>query len=402
LRRFLQLVCAVALGASVLHAQPARALVPTWLSVGTSDPLLYENGDGIWESATIDVGTDAETAHWVLTSSGGQVVHEADLTAEQLSLAQHGAGTISVSSATTGKVLSAGTYTVTVTATSTGEEPSTRSATIYVGTAPPLAAPARSASAFYPRDTLPGVAHTIAFRQGGLDAVVSEWAQPTIEVVGPDGEVVAWWYVDQDHSSERWNGKWWDELAPAGTYRVRLAVRDGHGTTYGPLSPPFTLSWGYRVQATSTATRTANATRTATLTQRQARLRIIDGSLRYRAFNTDWRRDPLVRTAHRVTLPRDRAAGYWPVLVVRGLRQYDVDLDLEMVTPEGDVRNIDVYSRVDTRSMIYPIPGRFIRSDGTVRFRLLWTSHGPTGAAGRVGRTDTIGIQTVRYVWRGL
>jgi hypothetical protein len=402
LRRFLQLICAVALGASVLQAQPARALVPTWLSVGTSDPLLNENGDGYWESATIDVGTDADTAHWVLTTAAGQVVAEADLTAEQLSLAQHGAGTLSVSSATAGKELAAGTYTVTVTATSTGEEPSTRSATIYVSTAPKLAAPTRSTSAFYPRDTLPGMAHAITFRQGGLDATISQWATPRIEVVGPGDEVVGPWNVDQDNPTLRWNGEKWDVLMPAGTYRARLSVNDGNQTTYGPLSQPFTLSWGYRVQVTSTATRTANATRTATLTQRQASMRVVDGSLRYRAFNTDWRRQPLVRTSHRVSLPRDRAPGYWPVLVVRGPRQYDIDLDLEMVTPDGDVRKIDVYTRVDTRSMIYPIPGRFIRADGTVRFRLLWTSHGPTGTPGRVGRTDTISIQTVRYVWRGL
>ncbi|QSR25216.1 hypothetical protein CFH99_06220 [Nocardioides aromaticivorans] len=392
----------MALGASLLHAQPAQALDPTWLVVGTSDPLLNENGDGYWESATIDVGTDADTAHWVLTTAAGQVVAEADLTAEQLSLAQHGAGTISVSSATVGKVLAAGTYTVTVTATSTGEEPTTRSTTIHVSTAPRLAAPTRSASTFYPRDTLPGVAHAVTLRQGGLDATISELATPRIEIVGPDGHVVGPWNVDHDNPTLRWNGEEWDVLQPAGTYRARLAVHDGNQTVYGPLSQPFTLSWGYRVQVTSTATRTANATRTATLTQRQARVRVVDGSLRYRAYNTDWRRQPLVRTAHRVTLPRDRAPGYWPVLVVRGPRQYDIDLDLEMVTREGDVRNIDVFTRVDTRSMIYPIPGRFIRSDGTVRFRLLWSSYGPTGTAGRVGRTDTISIQSVRYVWRGL
>ncbi len=228
------------------------------------------------------------------------------------------------------------------------------------------------------------------------------------QVVSSSGEGRAGpWYVEEGDPLLRWDGTiqpagGGTAFAGAGTYQVRLLLRDGDQWTFGPLSAPFTLSWGYRVYTERTTHRTADATRVATLTQRQARVRVVDGSLRYRAFNTDWRRTPLVRTAHRVRIPRGRIPGSWPVLVVRGLRQYDVDLDLEIVLPSGLVRNVDIYGGVDTRSMILPLPPRWLRADGTVRFRLLWTSHGPTGTAHRVGRTDTVGVRIATYVWRGL
>lgn len=304
-------------------------------------------------------------------------------------------------------MLAAGTWTFSVTATATGKAPSTASAAIHVSTAPPLTPLPPSATVIYPRDTKPGVAHAVAFRHG-LDATVRGWGTAMWEVVGSAGQRVAGpWYVEDGDPLLRWDGTiqpagGGTAFASAGTYRVRLLGRDGDQWKFGPLSRPFTLSWGYRVYAERTTHRTAEATRLATLTQRQARVRVVDGSLRYRAFNTDWRREPLVRTAHRVRIPRGRMPGSWPVLVVRGPRQYDLDLDLEIVTPSGLVRNIDIYAGVDTRTMTLPLPPRWIRADGTVRFRLLWTSHGPTGAPHRVGRTDTVGVRIATYVWRGL
>ncbi len=406
MRRFLRLLTALALGAVLLGTPPAGAADATWLYVSSHDPLLNENGDGYWESATVSVSSDADAAHWSLLSPGGQVVAEADFTNEQLYAAHwSGSAALEVSSVTTGVALPAGTYTFSVTATAVGKTPSTASTAIYVSTAPPLTALTPSAPTIYPRDSHPGVPHTIAFRHH-LDSTVAGWGSVTFQVLGPDDFVDGAWIVDGNEPLLRWNGTYQPQgggttLAPEGTYRIRMVLSDGDRWTYGPLSEPFTVSWDYRALVTSTTARPATSTRTATLTQRHARVRASDGSLRYRAFNTSWRQEALVRTAHRVRIPRDRVAGYPVFLVVRNRLQWDRDMDLEVVTPAGQVRNIDLFAAKDRRRLVYPIPRHLIRADGTVRIRLLWTSQGPTGAPGRVGRTDTVGVQTTRYVWRG-
>lgn len=399
------MLCVATLGASVLGALPAAALEPTWLSVRSWDPLLNENGDAYWESATITVYTDADAAHWELATNG-QAVADGDLSADQLSVADNGYGVdVPVSSATMGVTLVAGTYTFTVTATKDGEEPSTRSADLHVSTAPALPPLVPSAAVLYPLDEYPGVAHGVTFRHG-LDATLAELSSARYEVVGADGPLGNWAVEPGDHLL-RWDGTYYPpegggspSVAPAGTYQVRLVVDDDRGRRSGPLSGPFRLSRGYRSLAERGTSRTANATRTATLTKRLARLRVVDGSLRYRALNNNWRPSALVRTAHRVAVSRNRVAGQPVVLVVRGRWQDDMDIDLEIVTPRGRVRNIDVYWSVSRRALVLPIPTRWIRTNGTVRFRLLWTSHGTTGSAGRVGRTDSVGVRVTRYVWR--
>lgn len=402
MRRVLGLLTAALMGAALLGAPPAGAAEVTWLYVRSFDPLLNENGDGLWESATVTVGTDAEAAHWELASPAGQVVAGAQLTARQLSEASRGEGSFSINSATTGSPLEAGTWTFTVTATATGRAPSTASAEIHVTTAPPLTALAPSAATIYPRDTHPGVAHTVAFRHR-LDSTIADRISAVFQVFGPNGFVDGAWTVDGDEPLLRWSG-WYQpsgggtRLAPEGSYRIRMLLSDGDDWIPGPLSQPFTVSWDYRVPVTRRTSRPAAATRTATLTQRYARVRAVDGSLRYRAFNTDWRQRPLVRTAHRVGIPRDRAPGFPVFLVVRGRIALAIDLDLEVVTPAGEVRNIDIFGAKDQRSLSYSIPPRMIRADRTVRFRLLWTSWGPPS---RTGRTDTVGLEYTSYVWRG-
>lgn len=399
MRRFLLLVCATALGASVLGAVPAVALAATpWLSVYTIDPLLNENGDGLWESATVDVSTDGDAARWTLTKDGeGAVVAEADLTP-----AQRSGEPVAVSSATVGGPLAAGSYTFTVTATASGKAPVSKDAKIYVSTAPALTALAPSAATIYPQDHYAGVAHEVTFRHG-LDATIVQRAQPMFEVVGA-GRAIGPWNVDPGVPLLRWDGRGTplNDVVPNGTYRLRLVVRDDGRETYGPLSQPFRVSRGYRDITTPTVAQKANATRTATLTQRHARVRIVNGTLRYRAFDTNWRSPSLVRTAHRVRIPVDRIAGGPVILVMNGRRQDLIDLDLEVVHPDGRVRNIDYYAWATKRSLGYSIPRRLVRADGTVRFRILWTSHGVTGAPGRVGRVDTVGVRVHRYVWRDL
>lgn len=406
MRRFLRLLTAVALGAALVCAPSAGAAEATWLNVSGYDPLLNENGDGYWESATVTVTTDADAVHWSLLSAGGQAVAEADLTPDQLVTA-HGPGGVAlpISSATTGAPLPAGTYTFSVTATAAGKAPAAASTPIFVSTAPPLTALTPSAPTIYPRDTHPGVPHTIAFRHH-LDTTITQSTSVMFQVLGPDDFVDGAWIVDGDEPLLRWNGMYQPpgggmSLAPEGTYRIRILLSDGDHWADGPLSKPFTVSWDYRALVTTTIARPATATRTATLTQRHARVRAVDGSLHYRAFNTSWRQEALARTAHRVGVPRNRVPGYPVLLVVRGRYQWDIDTDLEVVTPDGRVRDIDLFAAKDRRRLIYPIPRSLVRADGTFRFRLLWTSHGPTGAPGRTGRTDTVGVQYTRYVWRG-
>lgn len=406
MRRLLLLLCATALGSSVLGAVPAVALEQTWLDVTSDDRLLNENGDGIWESATVKVHTDAATAHWEL-ATGGEVVAEADLTAGQVSDAHGPYGAdLRVSSATTGSALAAGTYTFKVTASAAYKAPATATTNIYVSTAPPLGAPAPDAAVFYPNDHYPGVAHDATFRHG-LDPTILAWGNVGFEVLS-DTAAFGPWAVDPRDPLLRWDG--WGSpqtggaAGPprAGTYRLRFVVGDDRQRVPGPLSAPFRLSAAYRGFGERTVTRKANATRTATLTQRQARVRVVRGSLRYRALNTDWRREPLVRTAHRVRVPRERVAGTPAFVVVRGRWQWPQDPDAEVVTPDGRVRSIDLFAALDKRFMILSIPPRLIHPDGTVRFRLLWSSLGVTGSPGRTGRADTVGVQVSTYVWHDL
>ncbi|KRA31300.1 hypothetical protein ASD81_17795 [Nocardioides sp. Root614] len=403
------MLCVATLGASVLGALPAAAaLEAPWLVVYTPDPLLNENGDGYWDSATVEVGTNADTAHWAL-STGGQVVAEADLTETELASAHTwDRASLPVSSTTTGVTLAAGTYTFTVTATTTGGESTTSSTNLYVSTAAPLTPWVPSAAVLYPHDYYPGVAHSITLRHG-VDATIAEWGWPRFELIGPDGVRVLW-SIDQHDPLLHWDGLIpapsgsSTVQAPAGTYRARLQLQDNGITTYGPMSQPFTLSWGYRTTVKVTNRRTAVATRTATLTQRHARVRAVDGSLRYRSFRTDWPEQPLVRTAHRVRIPSNRVADGPVLLIIRGRWQDELDPDFEIVTPSGRVRNIDMYEAVSLRSRVVAIPRRWIRADGTVRFRLLWSSHpnGVTGTPGRTGRTDAVDVRVTRYVWHNL
>lgn len=402
MRRFLRLLAASALGASTLGSVPAQAVEQTWLVVTDGDVLLDENGDGFWEAARIGVSTDADSARWTLTSPTSEVVAGADLTEPELQAAEHGAHAIEISSATTGTPLATGTHLLTVTATTVGEEPTTRSVTIHVAHGPAWTALVPSTRSFYPRDTHPGVPHTIAVRHR-IDPTVLAWGSVMWEVVGPNGRVDGPWWVEADEPLLRWDGTveratGGRALAPAGSYRIRLVGREDGWPFQGPLSEPFEVSWNYRALVTRARARPATATRTATLTQRHARVRAVDGSLRYRAFNSSWRQEPLVRTAHRLGIPRGRAPGFPVFLVVRGRVALAIDLDLEVVTPAGKVRNIDIFGAKDQRTLSYSIPPRMIRSDGSLRFRLLWTSWGPPS---RTGRTDSVGVQYTTYVWRG-
>lgn len=88
MRSVLRVLTTLAVGAAVLCAPPATAAEVTWLYVNSFDPLLNENGDDLWESATVTVRSEADTAHWSLTSPSGEVVAGADLTHEQLSSAR--------------------------------------------------------------------------------------------------------------------------------------------------------------------------------------------------------------------------------------------------------------------------------------------------------------------------
>ncbi len=392
-RRFWILLCAAALGLTLLGASPASA-APLWLHV-TSEPLLSENGDGYWDSATVVVSTNADAAHWVLTGLG-KTVAEGDLTDAQLQAARVGhPAQIEVSSAITGAPIAAGTYRITVTATAADQAPMTQGGSIHVSTGRPLTPMARSAAVIFPNDYNPGVAHEIAFRHG-LDATTLAHGGVRFEVLGPGGVRYGPWNVDPRDPYLRWNGmdRDQDTVAP-GAYWMRLTITDG-GTKAGPLSQPFGVSRAYRVRAVQTITQRANATRSATLTQRHARLRIVDGSLRYRRTTANWRKKSLVRTAHGVRIPSNRIPGTRALLIVRGRWKHS-DVDLEVVAPDGRVRNLDVYDEGGPGYLGFKIPPSLIRPDGTVRFRVLWT-----GTFATTGRVDWVGVRIDKWVWRDL
>lgn len=395
MRRFLILLCAAASGLALLGAPPASA-GPLWLYV-TSDPLLNENGDGYWDSVTVTVSTNADAAHWVLTGLG-KTVAEGDLTDAQLQAARVGhPAEIEVSSAITGAPLAAGAYRITVTAAAAEEAPLTRGATFYVSTGRPLTSMARSAAVIFPNDLNPGVAHEIAFRHG-LDATTLAHAGVRFEVVGPGGVRYGPWNIDPRDPFLRWNGRDQDDdTVTPGAYWVRLTVA-GNGSDSGPLSQPFGVSRGYRVRTVRTTTQQANASRTRTLTQRHARLRVVDGGLRYRRTTGDWRRTSLVRTAHQVRIPAGRIPGTRPALIVRG-RWHDADAALEVLTRTGRPRLVSVYDGGGPGYRLFVIPRYLLRADGTVRFRVVWSTNDSTY---RTGRVDSIGVRIDKWVWRDL
>ncbi len=403
MRRVLTLLCAAAVGVSLLGAAPATALEPTWISVLRDQPLLNENGDGFWETATVGLVTDADAAHWVLTR-GTTVVAQGDLDDDLLGATRYGKVDVPISSATAGAPLAAGTYTYTVTATKAGKEPASDATDIYVSTAPALTSYSATATVLYPNDLYAGVAHTVGLRHR-LDATIAQYGARNFEVVGADGVVVHRARTTAREPLLRWDGRYQPTAnssfvtAPAGTYRARLLIEnnDGTGWIHGPLSQPFKVSRGYRVGQRSTVTRLANATRTATLTQRHGRLRIRDGILHYRRSSGGPSVTALVRTAHVVRVP----SGPWvpgsaPMLMIRG-RWHDFDVDLEVVTPTGQVRNVDVYMEGGPGYLGYQIPRSLIRADGTVRFRLVWSTW---GAPDHPGLVSSVGVRVNRWVWR--
>ncbi|MEV5001393.1 hypothetical protein [Nocardioides sp. LML1-1-1.1] len=396
MRRFLILLCAAALGLTLLGARPASA-TPLRLHV-SSEPLLSENGDGYWESATVFVSTNADAAHWVL-SGLGKTVAEGDVTDEQLQAARVGhPAEITVSSLTTGAPLAAGTYRFSVTATAADQAPLTGATEIHVSTARPLASMTRSATVIFPNDYNDGVAHEIAFRHG-LDAATITRGVVRWEVVGPGGVSYGPWNVDPRDPVLRWNGKDhdYDVVAP-GVYRVRLTVSDDGMTKSGPLSQPFGVSRGYRVSARQIVTQRAGTTRTATLTRRHARFSVVNGSLRYRRTGNDWRKTSLVRTAHQVRIPAGRIPGTRPALVVRG-RWHDADAALEVLTRTGRPRLVSAYDGGGPGYRLFVIPRYLLRADGTVRFRVVWSTNDSTY---RTGRVDSIGVRIDKWVWRDL
>jgi hypothetical protein len=309
---------------------------------------------------------------------------------------------LAVSSQTMGTTLAPGTYSFTVTAMASGKEPSTRSTPIHVSAAPALTPATPNAPVVYPQDSYAGVAHRVVFKPR-LDPILLKYGTGAFQVLD-DNRVLDTWTIDPGHPAMHWDGQYFPPdggglvLAPPGTYRVRLLVTDDGVTKYGPLSKPFALSWGYRVPTTRTTSRSAAGTRTATLVQRRARVRARDGRLHYRAHNTDWKNPPLVRTVHRVRVPSNRAPGYPPLLIIRGRWQHELDSDIEIVTPTGRVINLDVFATISERERGVWVPRRWIRENGTVKFRLLWSSYGTR----RIGRADTVHVRITRYAWRGL
>lgn len=404
-RRFLILLCAAALGLTLLGAQPASAAAPTWLYVGSYDPLLNENGDAYWESATVEVRTQADAAHWVL-ARGGTAVAQGDLTGTQLGQASGMGTSISISSAITGGTpLAAGTYTFAVHVTKAGELPNSAATEIYVSTAPPLASMVRSTTAFFPRDYRGDLPAEMTFRHR-LDATLLKAGVEGFEVIGPDGPLTSHWGIDPRDPLAHWDGMHVPAgghamtVAPPGVYRIRLMIRDNGATELvgGPLSQPFGLSWGYRVPSNSTTMQKAAATRTATLTRRHARFSVVDGSLRYRRTGNDWRKTSVVRTAHQVRIPTGRIPGSRPALIVRG-RWHDADAALEVLTRTGRPRLISAYDGGGPGYRLFNIPRYLLRADGTVRFRVVWSTNDSTY---RTGRVDSIGVRIEKWVWRDL
>lgn len=374
------------------------------LNVWSDDNLLNQNGDDYWESATARVTLDNSidvTAQWSIKSGTTLIAGPKPFTAEQLNSAKtsgYGAG-IPLSAQTIGKRLPAGAYWFEVRTTAV-EPDYTKSAVdrvaFHVSTSPALTTLAPNASVFHPRDNYPGVAHGITLSPR-LDRRIVRYGASSFTVLNADNESLGTWLIEPADPVIRWDG--WHEppsggspaLAPAGTYRIQLNVWDGGVPMPGPVSAPFTLSHRYRVPTLSTTGATAAGTRTATLIQRNARVRAEDGSLYYRNIWATYA-NPLVSTVHRVRVPAHDLGG--PTLRIRGRWELPTDIDIKIVTPSGRIVDVDTFGVLTERRVDVTIQRRWIRDDGTLKFRLLWQGYNP-------GRADRVEVAVWKYVWRG-
>ncbi|WP_370288918.1 hypothetical protein [Nocardioides sp.] len=374
---------------------------PTFLVVGSHDTVLEENGDGLWESATVEVSGQLDSGSWTVRTADGAVVGGAALTPEQVAAANDrpfGYLRLPIDSDTLGVRLPAGPATVTVTGVYRDHRPTTASTVIHVSDAPAVTAPRLHGTTIFPRDSHPGVDHvTSAVFTVGATARAHEYV--LWQVVGPSGLAVDGPYpLRTRERTLTWDGATRRDgeggaTAPAGTYHLQLLFTDGGSLVPGARSAPIRVSHDYRTVRDVAQLRSAASTRTRTLRVRDARLRAVSGSLRYRAL--DRRAQALVRTEHVVRVPASRAPGYPIFLRLEGRHRQPDGFDLEVVLADGRVRDVDIYAKLSNRQVWYVVPPRLIRRDGTVRFRVRWDGFRYDGPA----RLDQIGVQTTQYVW---
>lgn len=374
---------------------------PTFLVVSSHDTVLEENGDGLWESATVEVYGQLDSGRWSVRTADGAVVGGADLTPGQIVAANDLPSSylrLAIDSATLGVRLPAGPATVTVTGEYRDHRPTTASTVIYVSDAPAVRAPELHGSTIFPLDGFAGVDHA-ATATVTVGATARAHESVGWQVIGPSGDaVVASRLLGARERTITWDATAYRDgeglvTVPAGVYYLQLVASDGGMVVTGPRSAPVTVSHAYRTVRDVAQLRSAVSTRTRTLRVRDARLRAVSGSLRYRAL--DRRAQALVRTEHVVRVPSSRAPSRPTLLRLEGRHHRVAGFDLEVVLPDGRVRDVSVFAKLSDRQVWYVIPPRLIRRDGTVRFRVRWDGFRDDGPA----RLDRIGVQTGQYVW---
>jgi hypothetical protein len=372
--------------------------------------LVSQNGDGFWETAVTRVVLDEDvsvTARWRITSRGATVAGPYEFSPEAISQARSSGGTaIEVDPrAKLGHPLPAGEYRLEVEATA-NEPDFTKSKRVsvplHVSNAAPVTKLTPNARVVYPDDSHPGVAHGLRISPR-LDVREARYGGMGYRILKGDGQPLggagSWYLVDPDNPVITWDGRYYRNgggalvPAPEGAYRVEL-IRfpvGGPPGVYGPVSAPFTLSRLQRREVERVVVKTARASRLRTLAPRGARVRVGGrGSLRFERLPGSTLA-PLVTTLHTVRVPAH--LGRSAQLRVRGAWAVARDVDLEVVTPTGRTVPIDTFITRSRSSVGVGIRNRWIRADGTVRFRFSWHGHRPA-------RMDKVVVRYWKLTWK--
>lgn len=380
------LICTTRGGSLLVRRAP-------YLAVSGPDLFVSQNGDGFWETAATEVFLDKDvsvTARWRITSRGVTVAGPYEFSSEAISQARSGGGTtIEVDPrAKLGHSLPAGEYRFEVEATAS-ESDFTKSKRVsvqmHVSNAAPVTKLTPNARVIYPEDIHPGVAHTLRVSPR-FDVGEARYGGMGFRILQRDGQPLggptSWWEVDPVNPVITWDGRYYKNgegrpvPAPEGTYRVELMRFQGWGPgVSGPVSAPFTLSRRQRDSVERAVVKTARASLLRTLVRHDARVRVDGhGSLRFERLPGS-PSAPLVTTLHTVRVPAH--LGRSVALRVRGAWGVSRDVDLEVVTPTGRTIPLDTFITRSRASVGIGIRNKWIRADGTVRFRFSWRGHRP-------------------------
>ncbi|MGH1561515.1 hypothetical protein [Mumia sp. DW29H23] len=251
-----------------------------------------------------------------------------------------------------------------------------------------------STTVFYPDDDEPGVAHVMRITLRWVAGEATE-GDLYLRILASDGQPlgITTWAVDATTPGITWDGRYHAVNgtglpAPGGTYRAEL-TRAGTGERVA-VSTPFVLSRARRELVRRTVVTTAKESYRRTVTRREGRARLVGTSLRFRSWPTR-PSGPVVKTLHSTRVPAHVKVGAVE-LQVRGAWD-PPNVGLEVVKPNGRVVRVGIFSSYSNKRKGVHLRESWIRPNGTVRFRFVYTGYEPV-------RLRRVAVSYWRYEWK--